>query len=196
MVDGARQPCGQWDTHRGSPVAAPDPSVLGPQWPAGVRGQPRRPVRRCSRPRRLHSNLSRTRAAEAAARGRVPPGFRTRSSAGTRPRVQPRGRFLSHPQDFQENSYAVTPSSHCLRGHTGPRGSCPGDPGPPARPRRGTPTFSLSGSVSRAWSCLLISATVLGPLRSAREEKPWLDSRSSKSFSDTRGLGPGEQRRL
>lgn len=49
-------------------------------------------------------------------------------------------------------------------------------------------TFSLSGSVSLAWSCLLISAMVLGPFLSALEEKPWLDSRSSKWFSDTRGF--------
>lgn len=56
-------------------------------------------------------------------------------------------------------------------------------------------TFSFSGSESRAWSCLLISAMVRGPFLSAREEKPWLDSRSSKSFSDTLGFGPaGEQR--
>lgn len=50
------------------------------------------------------------------------------------------------------------------------------------------PTFSLSGSVSLAWSCLLISAMVLGPFLSALEEKPWFDSRSSKWFSDTRGF--------
>ena len=56
-------------------------------------------------------------------------------------------------------------------------------------------TFSFSGSESRAWSCLLISAMVRGPFLSAREEKPWLDNRSSKSFSDTLGFGPaGEQR--
>lgn len=49
-------------------------------------------------------------------------------------------------------------------------------------------TFSLSGSVSLAWPCLLISAMVLGPFLSALEEKPWLDSRSSKWLSDTRGF--------
>lgn len=51
-------------------------------------------------------------------------------------------------------------------------------------------TFSFSGSASRAWSCLLISAMVRGPFLSARKEKPWLGSRSSKSFSDTLGFGP------
>lgn len=49
-------------------------------------------------------------------------------------------------------------------------------------------TFSLSGSVSRACSCLRISAMVLGPFLSALEEKPWSDSRSSKSLSDTLGF--------
>lgn len=67
---------------------------------------------------------------------------------------------------------------------------------PPQSRRPPSLTFSFSGSASLACSCRRISAMVLGPFRSALDEKPWWDSRSSKSLSDTLGFWPGREWRL
>lgn len=95
----------------------------------------------------------------------------TRRSPHTDPRT-PWGLHL--PQHLPHRLFPDTPGGRqAAREHPACPGSAPSrQPPSPRAPAGAAHTFSLSGSVSLAWSCLLISAMVLGPFLSDLEEKP------------------------